>query len=269
MKLGIGTYTYMWSIGFEGAVPERPMSALDLLAKGAELGVGVVQYGPNLALSSIPENVLDSLVQRSKKESIEIELGTRGLETEHLRSQIALADRMGAKLLRSVPELGDRTPSIAELKAALCAIMPCLERSNVRLAIENGNIPAQFLAQALDELASPHVGVTLDTVNSLAIPESTREVVKHLARHVFCFHVKDFVVKRVWHRMGFTVEGSPAGEGQMDFPWVLQELRSAGSDPNAILELWPPEQGQLGATIALEHAWARHSILNLRRYIPN
>lgn len=269
MKLGIGTYTYMWSIGFPGVFPSKPMDAFELLSKASELGVSVVQFGPNLPLSSIQGSMLDSIVERAGKKGIEIELGTRGLEPKHLRSQITLAKRMGAKLLRTVPEIGGRTATISELRASLGAMIPELEQNHIRLAIENGKIAAEELANLIAEISSPFIGITLDTVNSLAIPEGTREVVKRLARHTFCFHVKDFVVKRVWHQMGFSVEGSPAVEGQMDLPWILEELRCAGTDANAILELWPPEQAHLDATIALEHAWAKTSIANLRRYIPN
>jgi sugar phosphate isomerase/epimerase len=81
--------------------------------------------------------------------------------------------------------------------------------------------------------------------------------------------VKDFAVLRVWHMMGFNVEGRPAGKGQLDLPWLIETLRAAGRDPNAILELWPPEQSALEETIALEDAWAVESILYLRRLIPN
>jgi len=269
MKLGIGTYTYMWSIGFPGAAPERPMQALDLLDKAAELDVHVVQYGPNLPLDALTDHELESLVKRTRTQGIEIEIGTRGVETEHLRGQIHLAKRVGACLLRTVPELEGVTPPTWQIESAMHRILPDLEENRVRLALENGKVPAGILAEMLASLDSPWVGVTLDTANSLAIPEGTREVVKHLAKHTFCFHVKDFVVKRVWHMMGFSIEGCPADKGQMDLPWILQELRSAGANPNAILELWPPEQAHLSATVALEQAWAKESITNLRRYIAN
>jgi len=268
MKLGIGTYTYMWSIGFPGASPEKPMDAMNLISKASELGVHVVQFGPNLPLDSLSEQQLEELIRRARECAVEIEVGTRGLETDHLRAQILLAKKVGARLLRTVPELAGQTPSIGEIRAALEAIVPFLEQSQICLALENGRVPAGDLAAMFERLGSRCVGVTLDTVNSLAIPEGTREVVRHLAKYTFCFHVKDFVVKRVWHMMGFSVEGRPADEGQMDLPWILGELRKAGADPNAILELWPPEQAHLKATIALEDAWARESISNLRRYIP-
>jgi sugar phosphate isomerase/epimerase len=104
-------------------------------------------------------------------------------------------------------------------------------------------------------------------VNSLAIPEGTVEVVDALARHTLCLHVKDFRVRRIWHMMGFTVEGTPAGQGQLDVPWLLDRLGEAGRNPNAILELWVPQQETLAETIALEETWVKESISYLRRFI--
>jgi hypothetical protein len=69
--------------------------------------------------------------------------------------------------------------------------------------------------------------------------------------------------------MGFVVEGKPAGQGQLTIPLLLEKLRAAGVDPNAILELWPPKADSLEETIALEHAWAAESIPYLRRLIPD
>lgn len=270
MKLGIGTYSYMWAIGFDGARPARPMNAMALLEKARGLGLRVVQHGPNLPLDSLSESEMEELIRLAREWEIEIELGTRGLAADHIAAQVALARRVGATLLRSVPELSDGSiPTAEELERLLRTLAPVMEGAGVRLALENARIPASELAATLDRIGSPWVGITLDTVNSLAIPEGTREVARHLARHTLCLHVKDFAVERVWHMMGFQVEGRPAGKGQLDLPWLLETLRAAGRDPNAILELWPPEQPALEQTIALEEAWAVESIAYLRRFIQD
>jgi sugar phosphate isomerase/epimerase len=228
----------------------------------------MVQFGPNLSLSKVNEDRLLAIADHARESEIELEIGTRGLNAQHLRVQLELAVRLDCKLVRTVPELDDGSvPSQAGLVECLGQIIPDLERHRIRLALENGNIPAQDLADTLDAFASPWLGVTLDTVNSLAIPEGTRQVVKALARHTMCVHVKDFVVERVWHRMGFVVEGRPAGRGQMDLPWILRELQRAKVDSNAILELWPPQQADIEATTALEQKWAEESIRYLRQYI--
>jgi sugar phosphate isomerase/epimerase len=270
MRLGIGTYSFMWAIGFPGAKPANPMSSLALLARAKEFGVGVVQFGPNMPLEHLGEQELCHLIQEAKRSSIVLEYGTRGLDPIHLRKQICFAARLSSSLLRTVPEFEVHDfPSLSGLAAQLRSVLPDLEKYGVRLAIENGNLPALALASLVRELNSPWVGIALDTVNSLAIPEGTRQIVETLAPYAFSFHVKDFLVRRAWHRMGFVVEGCPAGKGQMEIEWILSQLRSAGANPNAILELWPPEQPQLERTIALEDVWAKESIEYLRKYLPS
>jgi sugar phosphate isomerase/epimerase len=270
LKLGIGTYTYMWSIGFEGARPAVPMDALGLLSMACDLGVRVVQFGPNLPLEQLHRRELLKIADCARHSGIELEIGTRGVDAGHLCQILELAVGLGCGLIRTVPESPDgQVPSHEALLGGLREIGPELERCRVRLALENGNIPSQRLAETLDALANPWIGITLDTANSLAIPEGTQQVVKALSRHTMCFHIKDFAVQRVWHRMGFIVEGRPAGQGQMDLPWILDELKSGDADPNAILELWTPEQADIEATIALEHLWAKESVRYLRQYIAN
>jgi sugar phosphate isomerase/epimerase len=264
MRLGIGTYTYMWSIGVPDDRPATPMTALDLIAAARTLGVGVVQFGPNLPLGPADLEAIATC-------GLEIEMGTKGLEPDHLARQVELAARAGARLLRTVPDY-DRLcspPGDAEIVSSLRPLLHTLDRHNVVLAIENATIPAVTLSHALDSLASPLVGITLDTVNSLAICEGTEHVARTLARHTLCLHLKDFAVDRVWHMMGFTVEGRPAGRGQLDIPWLLDLIRTEGRSPNAILELWPPRRKTLEETIALEQQWANESIEYLRRLIPD
>jgi 3-oxoisoapionate decarboxylase len=49
-------------------------------------------------------------------------------------------------------------------------------------------------------------------------------------------HVKDFTIRRHQHMLGFEVEGTPAGQGMLNIPWLLGRLRDFGCNPNAILE---------------------------------
>jgi len=85
MKLGISSYTYAWAVGFEGAIPEKPVSALQLLEKARELGVGLVQFGPNLPLDKLPEKERREVVKRADAWKIDLELATCGWGTACLR----------------------------------------------------------------------------------------------------------------------------------------------------------------------------------------
>ena len=278
MKLGINSYTYMWSIGFQGANPDyphqaarpaHPLTPLGLLEKARQLGVRLVQTGPNLAaFDRLSDAELEEFIRRAGEWQIELELGTRGLDYEHLVEKVALAKRMGARLIRTLPEIGGTYASDAHLiPPAVRAIVPVLERERVKLAIENGRIPGADLRAALDEIDSPHVGVVLDMVNSLAVPEGWKEVTRLLAPHTMCVHYKDFTIRRAWHMMGFLCEGVPAGGGMVETGWLLEVLKASPYDFNVIIELWPPEQETLEKTIALEQAWAQQSVTYLRQFI--
>ncbi len=267
MKLGINTYTYMWSIGFEGARPPKPMGVFDLLQKARELGVKVLQLGPNLPLESLGEAGLEALREQASGAGVELELGTRGIESDHLRAQISRCERLGATLLRTIPEVNGQTAPVADIPGYLREVAPLLERRGIRLAMENGKIPARELAWAVEQAGSRSVGVVLDTANSLAVHEGWKHVTEVLAPHTMCLHLKEVIMKRVWHMMGFACEGRPTGQGQLDIPWILETCRRSVHDFNVIVELWPPEQETLEETIRLEQAWAVDSVAFMRRYI--
>jgi sugar phosphate isomerase/epimerase len=271
MKLGIGTYCYMWAIGFKfgdkEAKPAQPMTHMGLLERAVELGVHLVQYGPNLSLGTLNDRELEDLADCAGQSGVELEVGTRGLEPDHLRRQVEIAKRTGCKLIRTIPEIEGQTVEAQDVPHYLRQIAPLLEKEGVKLGLENGKIPAKELAWALDEVKSPQLGVVLDMANSLAIAEGWRYVTEILAPYTICLHHKEFVVQRVWYMMGFTVEGRPAGSGQVDTPWLLETLDKAGAKYNVILEVWPPEQPTIRECIDLEDRWVRESIPYLRQFI--
>lgn len=82
-------------------------------------------------------------------------------------------------------------------------------------------------------------------------------------------HVKDYVVRRLPHQMGFHVEGRPAGQGGLDVPWLLDVIDAKAPCPlNAILETWTPPEPDLGATIRKEAEWVEASVAYLRSHLP-
>jgi 3-oxoisoapionate decarboxylase len=271
MKLGIGTYCYMWAIGFKfgdkEAKPVQPMTAMGLLQRAVELDIHLVQYGPNLSLGAVNDRELEELIACARQSNVEFEVGTRGLETDHLRRQVEIAKLTGSKLIRTIPEIGGKPIDAKEVPQYLKQIIPLLEKEGVKLGLETGKIPAKELAWALDEVKSPQLGVVLDMANSLAISEGWRYVTEILAPYTICLHHKEFIVLRVWYMMGFTIEGRPAGTGQVDTPWLLDTLDRAGANYNVILEVWPPEQPTIEQSIALEDKWVRESISYLRQFI--
>jgi 3-oxoisoapionate decarboxylase len=135
----------------------------------------------------------------------------------------------------------------------------------VTLAIENHDrFPSAMLAEMVRAAASQRVGICLDTVNSFGALEGPAVVVEALGALTVNLHLKDFAIRRAGHKMGFAIEGTPAGEGRLDVPWLLGRLRALGRAPNAILELWVPPEDDVERTVAKELEWARRSVAYLR-----
>ena len=269
MRLGIGSFAYAWAIGVAGFAPPRPMTALDLVERAAELGVRLVQIGDNLPLHRLSERALDELQARAAALSVDIEVGTRGIAPEQLVHYLELAERFSSPILRIVIDTALHHPDPVEVVETLRPLLARLERSGVILAIENHDrFGAATLAEIVTELASPAVGICLDTINSLGALEGTKEVTAILAPLVVSLHVKDVLIRRSNETMGFVVEGRPAGQGMIDVPWLIQEMHAKARSPNAILELWPPQGPTIEATIATEDEWAKTSIRYLRAHVP-
>ena len=269
MKLGIGSYTYTWAVGVPGyEAPERPLNAAGLVRLAADLGVAVVQICDNLPLDGLSAAELAGLVSLARELGITLELGTRSAAPGNLRRHIAIAQALGCTLLRTLLLEDGREIGIDRGHALLAQVLPDLRSAGVTLAIANldGHRVAE-LAELIHRLDSPHVGICLDTVNSFGALEAPDTVIGALAPLTVNLHVKDFVIERLDHKMGFQIRGCPAGQGRLEVPVLLRHLRALGQDPNVILELWTPWRGSLKQTMALESAWAQESLAFLKQAV--
>ena len=268
MQLGLGTYAYAWAIGIPGYAPPNPMDVFAFVERATEQGLGVVQIADNLPLHKLSKAELDHLWRETQTVGIKIEVGTRGISVSNLRSYLSICEQFEAGILRVVVDSSDHHPALDEIVTILRPLMPEFERAGVTLAIENHDrFKARTLVSILEQLDSRQVGICLDTVNSLGAGEGAEVVVETLGQYVVNLHVKDFTIRRHRHMLGFEVEGTPAGQGMLDIPWLLGRLNELGRSPNAILELWTPPEPEVAQTIAKEDAWVRESISYLRTLI--
>jgi sugar phosphate isomerase/epimerase len=260
----------VWAAGVPGYPPPlRPLTAEGLLRKAVELGVRVVQIADNLPLDRLSGAELDALAVLADRSGIDLEVGTCGIDPDHLRAYLRLAVRLRSPLVRVVIDTETSHPSPDEAVATLREVVPQFARAGVCLAIENHDrFRAATLADILERLGGRHVGVCLDTANSLGCGEGLDTLVRVLGRWVVNLHVKDFRAVRLPHKKGFVIEGCPAGQGLVDVPGLLTALRGLGRNPNAILELWPPPAGTPAESVAREDAWAVESIRYLRPFVP-
>ena len=138
-------------------------------------------------------------------------------------------------------------------------------RSRWRSRTTRRSSAAQY-SELMEGVAHPFVGMCLDTANSLGRPELLETTFGRLAEYTVMVHAKDYDIKRVDTRMGFSIVGRPAGAARVDFGLVLRLLRDAGrEDINIIVEHWPPFEGTIEATVLLEEEWLGTSMRFLHR----
>lgn len=268
LPLGIGSWTFAWAVGRpKGPAPRNPLTPLALLAKARELGADLVQFADNLPLHERSEKDLERIRETARKAGLGIEIGTRGVAPEQLLRYLEIAEFLGSRLVRTlVGGIGEiPPPDLKRAAASIRRVLPRYAAAGVSLAIENYEAyPVRDLGRLVREIEDPHLGICLDTVNSLGSLETPERVVAELAPFVLNLHIKDFDIVRIPEGTGFSIVGRPAGSGRLDVPWLLQTLSEAGRRPSVVLELWVPFTDTLEHTLELEQQWAESSIRYLR-----
>jgi 3-oxoisoapionate decarboxylase len=269
VRVGLSSYTYTWAIGVPGHCPDEPLTLLQLVERAGSLGVSALQVADNLPLHDVTGFDLETFERRAQELQIEVEVGTRGIDPERLQQYVSLAERFGSPILRVVVAgvTHDLTPD--EAISVLRPQRRVFEDAGVMLAIENHDkYSTDELVYMVEELGTAWVGVCLDTVNSFGALEGPKVVVDKLRPFTVNLHCKDFVIRRAESMMGFTIEGRPVGQGQLDVPWLIEQLGGPARDISAIVELWTPPGDTLESTIVTEREWAELSVAYLRQLLP-
>jgi sugar phosphate isomerase/epimerase len=243
------------------------LTVADLITRAGQQGVSIVQVGDNLPLHALTEQELAACKTLADRSQVRLEVGARRLTPEHLHAYLDIARQFGSPFVRFVIDDDDYKPSVDEVVGIIRESLVEIRRHNVRLAIENHDrFPARFLKRIV-QATDPHwVGICLDTTNSLGAGEDTDTVADTLAPYTFNLHIKDFTVRRMSHKMGFNVEGAPAGQGLLSVPRLLQKMIPYNRCYSATLELWTPPEADVAATIRKEAAWAEESLAYLQPF---
>jgi 3-oxoisoapionate decarboxylase len=261
MQLGISSYTYTWAVGVHGSAPPMTLSAYDLIDKAVLHGLNLVQVADNLPLEDMTDENLKDLSNYSVKQGIALEMGSRGLTTEHTLKCLKTAERIHSSILRMVIDGQGYEPDLQTIINVISDLIPEFKRRNIRLAIENHDrLKAYEFAEIIRTVDSEWVGICLDSVNSMGAGEGFAEVSRILIPFTINLHIKDFTIRRVPHKMGIIIEGAPAGRGMLDIPRLVSTLADAGRCKSAILELWTPPEQAISSTLLKEENWASESI---------
>jgi sugar phosphate isomerase/epimerase len=245
MGVTIASYTIRWGGRAESAKFPRWSGALDVLDHCHSLGAAGVQIGVRGWQSDFAGKV------RERREALGMWLeGQVGVpadegDVERFRSDLLGAREAGATILRCA--IGGRRYEDFDTaegfrrfrdraRRSLALAEPVAREHGVKLAVENHkDFRVPELLELLKHISSEHVGVTLDTGNSIALLEDPMQVVTALAPFTLTTHFKDMAVKE--YADGFLLSEVPLGEGFLDLPGILAACRKANPNVRHNLEM--------------------------------
>jgi len=266
MRKGISSYSFTWAVGVPGKMPVKPLAVNDLIDLAAKYQLDCLQIADNMPLHLLSDQELKSIRAYAASKTVVLETGSNHLTAKNLETYIGIAEKLDSDLLRFVIDGPDYQPDMDRVIGIIKDFTPLLSQKNIVLAIENHDrFKAAQFENMINKVNSPFVGICLDTVNSLGAGEDVERVVDRLAPYTFNFHLKEYEIRRVWHKMGFIVEGLPLGEGMLPVKNILSKLTPKCK--SAILEQWTPPDESIEETIKKEMDWGLRSIKTLKELV--
>ncbi|MBR3201763.1 MAG: TIM barrel protein [Mogibacterium sp.] len=266
-KIGISSFTYCFACGYRSIFkPQHVMTPYDLIDKAVALGAAVVQFGDNMPLEVYSDEELEQIRIHAERCSIDLEAGMRKATAERLSDYIRITHKIGGRVLRVITDGIGFAPDLKVFCRIAASMIPQLEESGVILGIENHDrFSAREYAQMVETINHPQVGLTVDTVNSLSHEEPIDEVLKYMAPHCVCLHMKDYVIKRYNGGGGLKITGASLGTGRLDIRRCYEECRiESDKDFNIILESWMEPCETLDETLRIEDEWASIGVSYLK-----
>lgn len=167
-------------------------------------------------------------------------------DAERFIAEVETARRAGVTVLRTVALNGRRYEVLDSASAfrdfadrakrSLEVAEPIAARAKMCLAVENHkDWRSAELVDLLKRFGSDHLGVCLDTGNSIALLESPRATVEALAPLTRTTHLKDMDVAE--YAEGFLLAEVPLGTGFLDLGEVVRVIRKARPDVRLNLEM--------------------------------
>lgn len=265
-QFGISSWSYPWAVGVaSGPQPKKPLTALGLLVKAKELDVKRVQIADNLPLEKLSDSEIKILNAYSKHEGIQVEVGTKGIEPDHMLHFLDLAVTFNSPVVRTLPAIFGKRIPIKDVEKQLCQVLDAYEKAGVVIVLENQEaFTSAEYADMMARVNHPNLRICLDLSNALGAMEGPLYAMQLMGPYCGNLHFKDIVIIRSKTLMGFSVEGRPSGQGNLPIHWILNQIQSFNLYPSVIFELWPPLQETLNETIKLENDWVKQSVKFMR-----
>ena len=264
MALGLSTYAFLWrrtppeGSADRGARPEDHAvpNLTDLFDVATQLSCQVFQVCDVPGLDDADAAEVAAIATAAQERSLTLELGTRGVEPEHLARYLDLAQALDCRLVRSMMSSTRGRPTVAAATAQLREVVPAYAAAGVTLGLETyEQYSTDELVSVVRSVDDEHLGIVLDPGNCVARLENPVDVIDKTAPHVVNLHVKDFAFTRAERTLGFLFAGAPLGEGLLEYDAMCDVLDRHGREVNHVIEHWLPWQGSYAETCRVEQRW--------------
>ena len=262
VKFGISSWTFPWAVGVvNGPHPPSRLSAMGLLEKAIKLNVKLLQIADNLPLESLPQSELKELNSVAIKRKISLEVGTKGIDFDHLIRFLEVARFLKSPIVRTLPGSFVNKINLEDVELNLRRVLPAFEKAGIILVLENTEaFSVQEYFGLMEGINHPNLRMCIDLANALGKMEGPYYFMEKIAPYCGNYHYKDIDIVRSPNLMGFTIIGKPSGQGIIPIKWVMDELLKYNLNPSIIIELWPAFQGTIEETVRIEDDWAKKSV---------
>ncbi len=261
--IGLSTYAFFWQISDRAPVP---LSLQDLLRRTRDLDAQVFQICDYSPLHDYSDQQLKDLKKQAEEYGITLELGTKGIKPEHLANYLRMADVLGVKVIRSMTNMPDHRPTLAESEKLLKQSMPAYEASGVTLALETyEQLSSTELVGLIESVGSKRLGICLDPANCVANLEHPIAVIDRCAPYVANLHIKDFAFTRRGGWVGFTLEGAELGKGLLPYDYMIEKVNPEARGINQVIEHWLTWRDDYEITVQMENQWNAHNLARMRK----
>lgn len=236
--LGIGMHSYgmQWKFGRENPKAARFHDVATFLAYANEIGAGGVQASIGTPEASYTRKLRKNCENWGMYFEAQASLPFKETDMDRFEREVRAAADAGATVMRTAMLGGRRYETFhsagefrtfaASAWQALARAEPIIRKHHIRLAIENHkDWRIAELLEIIRRISSEHVGICIDTGNSIALLEDYLDTVKAYAPFAASTHIKDMAVAD--HESGFLLAEVPLGQGFLDLKSVVEIVNKA------------------------------------------
>jgi sugar phosphate isomerase/epimerase len=248
MSIGLSTYSVPIACGLmrrgSNGV-EKPLDAFGLARVAAGHGLDTIEIPLTGMLPDLSLSTVDRLRDTLKDYGLGLVVDTGVVDPPSLEQILPLAARAGARIVRATLSTilegaratypGGWSNHLAEIQARILTVVPTLEAHGLVLALENHQDATSDELVDLCIACGPHIGVTLDVANPLAVAEEPLQFALKVGPYIRNVHLKDYRIYPT--SSGYRLVRCPLGDGVIPFPELLQLIEQVAPDAPSHIEL--------------------------------